>query len=132
MRCTPGVFYSCPAIFEVPLYLIIDRTSDSCVTTHVAIPLLNIFRFHWFCFPAFPSYIVVSLYFIQIFQIVNFVDTNLNHFKSIFFNNREIKNYCIFCQCKIREKTPYTFFVFLITQCKQMSKNNNRTAHLKG
>jgi hypothetical protein len=23
-------FYSCPAIFEVPLYLIIDRTSDSC------------------------------------------------------------------------------------------------------
>ena len=28
MRCTPGgFFYSCPAIFEVPLYLIIDRTS---------------------------------------------------------------------------------------------------------
>jgi hypothetical protein len=25
-----GFFYSCPAIFEVPLYLIIDRTSDSC------------------------------------------------------------------------------------------------------
>jgi hypothetical protein len=23
-------FYSFPAIFEVPLYLIIDRTSDSC------------------------------------------------------------------------------------------------------
>ena len=31
MRCTPGgFFYSCPAIFEVPLHLIIDRTSDSC------------------------------------------------------------------------------------------------------
>ena len=26
-------FYSCPAIFEVPLYLIIDRTSDCCNTT---------------------------------------------------------------------------------------------------
>ena len=25
-----GFFYSCPAIFEVPLYLIIDRISDSC------------------------------------------------------------------------------------------------------
>ena len=33
MRCTPGgFFYSFPAIFEVPLYLIIDRTSDSCGT----------------------------------------------------------------------------------------------------
>jgi hypothetical protein len=27
-------FYSCPAIFEVPLYLIIDRTSDSCGTAN--------------------------------------------------------------------------------------------------
>jgi hypothetical protein len=29
-RSLGNYFYSCPAIFEVPLYLIIDRTSDSC------------------------------------------------------------------------------------------------------
>jgi hypothetical protein len=35
MCCTPGVFFNCcPAIFEVPLYLIIDRTSDSCDVNH--------------------------------------------------------------------------------------------------
>ena len=28
-------FCSCPAIFEVPLYLIIDRTSDSCGHRHL-------------------------------------------------------------------------------------------------
>jgi hypothetical protein len=28
-------FYSCPAIFEMPLYLIIDRTSDSCAVIYV-------------------------------------------------------------------------------------------------
>ena len=30
-------FYSCPAIFEVPLYFIIDRTSDSCAWWRTAI-----------------------------------------------------------------------------------------------
>ena len=35
-------FYSCPAIFEVPLYLIIDRTSDSCAQPYCLFyPLAN-------------------------------------------------------------------------------------------
>ena len=42
-------FYSCPAIFEVPLYLIIDRTSDSCSLIDVICVCLRIVASNTYC-----------------------------------------------------------------------------------
>ena len=62
-------FYCCPAIFEVPLYLIIDRTSDSCVLSYSpGISLVQICR-------SLPRYFCINklnlLYYLN--KTVNFL-----------------------------------------------------------